>query len=264
MLHNSGTVIVRGGGDIATGIIYRLWRAHYNVLCLENPAPLVVRRTVAVAQAVFDGTCQVETMNAVRIDTLKTLDFCKGINILVDPNGESISKIKPDIVVDAIMSKQNTGTYKSMAKLVLAIGPGFNAPEEVHGVVETKRGHYMGRLITNGRAEVNTGVPGAEMGYSWERLLRSPTEGFVLAKTMIGDHVEKGDIVAFVSNEPVYAQISGVLRGLIHPKVLVSKGMKIGDIDPRNEPKYCFSITDKSLAIAGGVLEAVLYFNNPS
>lgn len=202
--------IVRGGGDLATGIIYRLWR---------------------------DGRL---------------------IGVLVDPEGSSIETMKPDLVVDATMMKRYTGTNRSMAPLVLAVGPGFSAPDQVHGVIETKRGHYLGRLILDGAAIPNTGVPGMEMGYTVERLLRAPAKGFVVPGRSIGDHVEAGELIAHVSGHEVRANLSGVLRGLIHPSVLVEEGLKIGDIDPRNDSDHCFSITGKALAIAGGVLEAVM------
>lgn len=254
------TAIVRGGGDLATGVVYRLWRAHYRVLCLEIERPLVVRRSVAVAEAIFSGEHSVEGMRAVRIESISEWTDSNTIAIRVDPDGSSISKLAPDLVVDAIMMKRNVGTHREMAPLVFAIGPGFSAPNEVHGVVETKRGHTLGRLITNGSAIPNTGIPGMEMGYTTERLLRAPCVGRVKPFREIGESVSAGEIVAEVDGEPVSAQITGVLRGLIHPSVNVRQGMKIGDIDPRNERAHCFSITDKALAIGGGILEGVLAF----
>jgi xanthine dehydrogenase accessory factor len=253
-------VIVRGGGDLATGVIYRLWRSCYDVLCLEKPNPLVIRRSVAAAQAVFDGSCRIEDMEAVLINSLEELDFTKGINVLTDPEGYSILSLKPFAVVDAIMAKRNIGTCKGMAGLVLALGPGFAAPEDVHGVIETKRGHSLGRLITNGNAERDSGIPGAQGGYAGERLLRSPADGYLDPLRSIGDSVNIGDIVGSVDGVPVKARLSGVIRGLIHPSVLLTKGVKIGDIDARNDPIHCFSISDKALAVAGGVLEAFLRF----
>lgn len=254
---SSDLVIVRGGGDLATGIIYRLWRVGYRVLCLETEYPLVVRRTVSVAQAVFDGSYEVEGMKAVHIHHLE--EWEQGtVAVKVDPDGASIGELSPALVVDAIMAKRYTGTNKNMAPLVLGIGPGFSAPDQVHGVIETKRGHYLGRLITNGSAIPNSGIPGMEMGYSVERLLRAPKDGYVTPTREIGDHVEAGEVVGRIDGEEIRANISGVLRGMIHPSVHVTSGLKIGDIDPRNERAYCFSITDKALAIAGGVLEAVM------
>jgi xanthine dehydrogenase accessory factor len=250
--------VVRGGGDLATGIIYRLWKSKFRVLCLEIGLPLAVRRPVSVAEAVFEGQHTVEGMTAVLIKSLDEWKDDGGVAVLVDPEGASIGAIKPDVVVDAVMSKRYTGTHRAMAPLVMAIGPGFSAPNQVHAVVETKRGHYLGRLITNGSAAPNTGVPGMEMGYTVERLLRAAADGHVTPIRQIGDHVEAGDIVAQIGGEEVRAAIKGVLRGLLHPKVNADKGLKIGDIDPRDEPAFCFSITDKALAIAGGVLEGIM------
>lgn len=257
----SDLAIVRGGGDLASGIIYRLWRIGYRVLCLETQYPLVVRRTVSVAQAVFDGTYEVEGMEAVRIDSLA--EWEPGVvAVKVDPEGLCIGELAPSLVVDAIMAKRYTGTNKDMAPLVLAIGPGFSAPNQVHGVIETKRGHYLGRLLTNGSAIPNDGVPGMEMGFSVKRLLRAPREGYLTPLREIGDHVEMGEVVGMVGEEEVKAQITGVVRGMIHPSVRVTAGLKIGDIDPRDVREHCFSITDKALSIAGGVLEAIMRHNS--
>ena len=251
--------IVRGGGDLATGIIYRLWKAGYSVLSLEIPDPLVVRRTVSVASAIFDGETVIEDMKAVRIGSPKDLTYDRSrVSVLVDPEGRSISELRPDILVDAIMAKKNLGTKRGMAPIVIGIGPGFSAPGEVDAVIETKRGHYLGRVIRNGSAIPNTGVPGLIKGYTIERLLRSPGEGYVIPVKSIGDSVIPGDVVAHVEGLPVCSQIEGIVRGLIHPSVKVKKGLKIGDIDPRGEREHCFSITDKALAIAGGVLEVIM------
>lgn len=250
--------IVRGGGDLATGVVYRLWRCGFRVLCLETKLPLVVRRPVSVAQAVFDGRHVVERMEALLVEDVKAWTNPDTVGVLVDPEGTCIAKLAPELVVDCIMAKRYTGTNRSMAPLVLAIGPGFSAPDQVHGVIETKRGHYLGRLITDGCAIPNTGIPGMEMGYSVERLLRAPADGCVVPVRAIGDHVKTGDLVAMVGACEVRAQIPGVLRGLIHESVPVERGLKIGDVDPRDERDHCFTITDKALAVAGGVLEAIM------
>ncbi len=257
-----GFAIVRGGGDIATGVIYRLWRAGFKVVCLETESPLVIRRTVAAAQAIFDDSYSIEGMFVKKTNSLQDIDkLNNAVEILVDPHGNSISEMHPDILVDAIMTKRNLGTRKDMAPLVIALGPGFSAPEDVHAVIETKRGHYLGRMITNGTAIPNTGIPGIEMGYTTERLLRSPADGKLETVRSIGDKVRKGDLIGKVGRVSFYAEIDGVLRGLIHPSIEITKGLKIGDIDPRNEPAHCYSITDKALAVAGGVLEALFVFN---
>ena len=250
--------IVRGGGDLATGVIYRLWSTGHKILSLEIETPLVVRRAVSAANAVFDGSCMVENMYVNKINSLEEFYENNNVSIFVDPNGNSIEKLSPDVLVDCIMAKYKTGTDINMAPLVVGIGPGFTAQKDVHYVVETKRGHTLGRLISNGTAIPNTGVPGMEMGYTIERLLRSPSEGFLKPIKEIGDHVEIGDLIATVNGFPVTSKIKGVLRGLIHPSVRLSKGLKIGDVDPRGVSEHCFTITDKALAIGGAVLEAVL------
>lgn len=250
--------IVRGGGDLATGIIYRLWRSGFRVLSLEVERPLAVRRTVSAAQALFDGFCEIEGMPVRRIGRIDEFARTPGVSIMVDPQGDSIEVLKPILLVDAVMAKRNLGTRIDMAPLVVGIGPGFTAGEDVDGVVETKRGHTLGRLIRSGSAIPDTGIPGMEMGYTTERLLRAPVDGYVRPVREIGDHVEAGELVAFVSDRELRAEIPGVLRGLIHPSVSVRSGMKIGDVDPRNNRAHCFSITDKALAVAGGVLEALL------
>ena len=258
-MKNAGTVIVRGGGDLATGIIYRLWRVGFSVLVLETERPLVVRRTVSAASAVFDGSIKIEGMEAVLIDSAEAFDASsEKIQVLIDPEGESIKKIRPRVLVDAVMAKKNLGTTKDMAPLVIAIGPGFSAPEDVHAVIETKRGHSLGRVITSGSAIPNTGVPGVIKGYGIERLLRAPADGYLSPARKIGDEVSRGETVAYVDRIPVRAGVDGVLRGLIHPSVYLTKGLKIGDVDPRGDPSHCFSITDKALAVAGGVLEVIM------
>lgn len=262
MGQNRGFAIVRGGGDLATGVIYRLWRAGFKVLCLETEVPLAIRRSVSAAQAIFDGSCSIEGMMIKKINSFQCTDKSSNtVEILVDPYGSSIMKMCPDVLIDAVIAKRNLGTSKDMAPLVLALGPGFSAPEDVHAVIETKRGHYLGRVITNGTAIPNTGIPGMEMGYTTERLLRAPADGKLATDHCIGDKVRKGDLIGRIDGVSFYAGIDGVLRGLIHPSVQVVEGLKIGDIDPRNEPEHCNTISDKALAIAGGVLEALLVFN---
>ena len=257
MLMNGRLAIVRGGGDLATGIIYRLWRSGFKVLVLETQFPLVVRRTVAVASAVFNGSCIVDGMPAELVTSPMDVFKNDGVSVLVDPQGESIHTMRPDLLVDAIMAKVNTGTHINMAPLVIGIGPGFTAKVDVHYVVETKRGHYLGRLISEGSAIPNTGIPGMEMGYTIERILRAPCTGYFKPVAEIGDYVKAGTIIGTIGEREIRARIDGILRGLIHESVYLAEGLKIGDIDPRRVREYCFSISDKALAISGGVLEAI-------
>ncbi|MDO5114947.1 MAG: selenium-dependent molybdenum cofactor biosynthesis protein YqeB [Synergistaceae bacterium] len=252
------TVIVRGAGDLATGIIYRLWKCGFRVLATEIARPLAVRRAVSAASAVYDGEALIEDMPVRLVGSASEFLAADCPCVIVDPNGETIALLRPEIVMDAIMAKRNTGTNKSMAPLVIAIGPGFSAPGEVHAVVESKRGHRLGRLIVNGSAIPDTGVPGSVGGYTTERLLRAPASGSVISPFVIGDKVKAGMEVAEVDGVKIRARIDGVLRGLIHPDAPVTAGMKIGDIDPSGDPERCFTITDKALAVAGGALEAIM------
>lgn len=257
MIGSGKIAVVRGGGDLATGIIYRLWRVGFRVLCLEIQKPLVVRRTVSAASAIFDGSVVVDDMPVRHINAVDDIFSHDGVSIIVDPDAISVDLLKPFLLVDAIMAKKNIGTHIKMAPLVIGIGPGFESNVDVHYVVETKRGHYLGRLISQGTAIPDTGIPGIEMGYSIERLLRAPSDGYIEHLKEIGDHVEVGDIIGKIGEKEIRATIPGMLRGFIHPSVYVKKGLKIGDIDPRDVKEHCYSITDKALAISGGVLEAV-------
>ena len=254
--------IIRGGGDLATGIAYRIWRAHYKVLMLEIAEPLAIRLTVSAAAAVFNDVIKIEDMVVKHIDSTGEVRFDSNeVNILIDGDGKSICELCPVLVVDAIMAKRNTGTNQEMAPIVIAVGPGFCAPKDVHAVVETKRGHYLGRVLYDGSALPNTGVPGIINGYGIERLLRSPGSGHVEPLRQIGDCVIAGEAVASVNGLPVISQMDGVVRGLIHRSVTAFEGMKIGDVDPRQDAKYCCTFSDKVLAIGGGVLEAAAWLS---
>ena len=179
--------------------------------------------------------------------------------MIVDPEGASIRRLRPHVVVDAIMAKRNTGTHITDAPVVVALGPGFTAGVDCHAVIETNRGHNLGRVILEGSAEPNTGVPGTVGGESARRVLRAPTEGTFRAVRAIGDRVQEGEVVAYVDDAPVRSQLNGVLRGLLHDGFRVHRGMKVGDVDPRGVVAHCFTISDKALAIGGGVVEAILY-----
>lgn len=255
-------VLIRGAGDLASGVAYRLHEAGLKVVMTEIERPSVIRRTVAFAEAVFDGKTTVEGVSAVRVscpDDVPELWSRREIPVLVDPELQYLQAIKPHVLIDAIMAKRNLGTYRGMAPVVIALGPGFEAPREVDAVVETERGHYLGRVIYHGSARPDTGVPGPIAGYSSERLIRAPADGVFFSKAEIGDYVHLGDVVGYVGNERVTTRIAGVLRGLIHDGLEVRRGMKIGDVDPRNDPQLCFSISDKARAVGGGVLEALLH-----
>jgi xanthine dehydrogenase accessory factor len=254
-------VLIRGAGDLATGVATRLHRCRFPVVMTELPQPLVVRRTVAFAEAVYEGEVEVEGIRACRVEDVAAARqaLSQGvIPVLVDPEAACRAELAPPVVVDAIMAKANTATTITDAPLVIALGPGFTAGVDCHVVIETNRGHRLGRAIYDGSAEPDTGEPGLVGGKTMQRILRAPVDGIVECYAAIGGQVEEGQIVAVVADSPVIALTSGVLRGLVRSGTVVSTGLKIGDVDPRAEPSHCYQISEKSLAIAGGVLEAIL------
>lgn len=256
-------VVLRGGGDLATGIVNRLHSAGFPVVILETEEPTVIRRTVAYASAVFYGTFSVEGTEAVTVtaweEAQKLLHLGK-IPLFIDPMGERLSELRPHILVDAILAKKNLGTSLDMAPIVIGVGPGFEAGKDVHAVVETNRGHHLGRVYHQGSAEPDTGVPGVIGGFDYQRVLRAPVDGVIRNHKTICDQVKAGDLIASVEGIPIYSQLDGVLRGLIMDGMTVSRDLKIGDVDPRCQPEYCYSISDKARAIGGGVLESILYY----
>jgi xanthine dehydrogenase accessory factor len=254
-------VVVKGGGDLATGAAFRLFRAGFPVIVTEIDAPTVVRRTVAFAEAVYAGSTTVEGVEARLVGSAAEALQAVGqaaIPVLVDPEAQCVRQLRPLALIDGIMAKANTGTALADAPVVVALGPGFSAGLDCHAVIETNRGHHLGRVITGGEASPNTGVPGAIDGHTDRRILRSPAAGTLLALHAIGDAVREGDVIAQVANQRIVSQLDGVLRGLLHEGLPVAVGNKIGDVDPRAERDHCFTISDKSLAVGGGVLEAVM------
>lgn len=254
-------VIVRGGGDLASGAILRLRRAGFAVIVLELPAPVLVRRTVCFGDAVFSGERIVEDISArlcTTRDHIETSLSNGAVPVLIDPSGDWLPKLNPAVIVDARMEKVNLGTTMDDAPCVIALGPGFTAGIDCHAVIETNRGHHLGRVIYAGAAEPDTGEPGVMQGHSHSRVLRAPADGHVQPCAEIGDPVEAGQVIAMVADQPVTAAFRGMLRGLIHERVAVTRGMKIGDLDPRAVREHCFTVSDKSLAVGGGVLEAVM------
>lgn len=259
-------IIVRGGGDLATGSVYKLKKSGFPVLILEVANPSAIRRNVAFCEAVYQGTQTVEDMTCHLANSLEQAEkfLMEGkLTVLVDPIGDAISKLKPLAVVDAILAKKNLGTSRDMAPITVALGPGFTAGADVDAVVETKRGHNLGRVLWSGSAAANTGIPGIIGGFGKERVIHCPAKGILRNVKHITDTVSKGDIIALVETEngpvPVEATLDGILRGLIRDGYPVNAGFKIADIDPRAEEyNNCFTISDKARCIAGGVLEAVL------
>ena len=261
MLFESVPVIVRGGGDLASGVVYRLVKCGFPVLVTELARPLAIRRVVAFAEAIFAGEITVEDIHARRVENVEAARACWAageVPVLVDEEGASLAVLRPPVVVDARMAKRNLDTTRDDAPLVIGLGPGFTAGEDCHVVIETNRGHYLGRVIRRGTAQADTGKPGEVRGHVSDRVLRAPADGFVQPLAEIGDALSAGQVVARVGEAPVRAPFDGVLRGLIHPSVPVFAGMKIGDVDPRGVRDHCFTVSEKSLAIGGGVLEAIL------
>ncbi len=255
------TVLIRGAGDIASGIALRLYHSGFKVIMTETEKPTTIRRTVAFSEAVFCGVKRVEDVTARLSGTPgEALDYMeKGvIPVLVDPQCRCRSFFSPDAEVDAILAKRNLGTRITDAPVVVAVGPGFTAGYDCHAVVETMRGHTLGRVYYEGSAIPNTGIPGLIGGFSGERVIRAPQDGRFESVRKIGDTVKEGEIVGYVDGEPVKTTIAGVLRGLLADGISVTKGMKSGDVDPRGETEYCMLVSDKALAVSGGVLEAIL------
>ena len=299
-------IICRGAGDLATGIIHRLHRAGHRVIALETDYPAAIRRQVSFCEAVYDGSAAVEGVTARLVPALADAETdtetYSGINdtpaayiasekwdssaieavleagevpLLIDPKGESIALLRPDVVVDAIIAKKNLGTTIKMAPLVIGVGPGFTAGQDVHLVIESMRGHNLARIITDGMAQPNTGVPGNIAGFTSERVIHAPAAGYIHDVRKIGDIVQKGDEIARIYPDkesydnalseyvPVNATITGIIRGLIREEYYFREGFKIADIDPReSELTNCFTISDKARSIAGSVLEAVSAFEH--
>lgn len=254
-------VVIRGAGDLATGIALRLRRAHIRVVMTDIERPTAIRRTVCFSQAIVHGETTVEDITARRAETLEqALALLENgvIPVLADPEGACIPVLKPDAVVDAILAKKNLGTKIADAPVVIGVGPGFTAGQDCHAVVETMRGHYLGRVIHEGGAIPNTGIPGLIGGFAGERVLRAPADGVFHQMLDIGAQVKMGDVAATVNGEPMVCTLDGVLRGILADGTPVHKGMKSGDIDPRCEIKHCYCASDKALAVGGGVLEAIL------
>ncbi|MDD3797146.1 MAG: selenium-dependent molybdenum cofactor biosynthesis protein YqeB [Lachnospiraceae bacterium] len=263
-------IIVRGGGDLASGTIHRLCRCGYPVLVLETAAPSAIRRQVAFSEAVYDGFAALEDIGCQRVENLseawKVMKQGKAA-LMIDEQCRVLQEVRPWALVDAILAKKNLGTHRDMADRTIALGPGFVAGRDVDLVIETKRGHDLGRIIESGSAFPNTGIPGEIAGYGKERVLHSPAEGVIHTLTDIGMRVEKDKLVAEVitadEKVPVKATLTGLLRGMIRDGYQVTKGFKIADIDPRDsEYKNCFTISDKARCIAGSVLEGLLYLEN--
>lgn len=258
---SQSVVLIKGAGDLASGVAARLHRCGFAVVMTELPQPLMVRRTVCFGEAIYDGEAQIERILARRVSDAETARGAlaeRVIPILVDPLAACRAELAPAVLVDGVMAKHNIGTTRSDAPLVIGLGPGFIAGGDCHAVVETQRGHWLGRVYWAGSALPDTGMPGEVGGQKTSRVLRAPADGVFEACANIGDQVAAGQVIATVAGVALHAGCAGILRGLIRPGAPVTAGVKVGDIDPRGERAHCFTISDKALAVGGGVLEAIL------
>lgn len=251
-------VVVRGAGDLGSACIVRLVRAGFRVVALETARPSAIRRTVSLSEAIYDGEATVEGIRAFRCEAAPEAWAPLEVPILVDPEARSVARLSPLALLDAIVAKRNAGTRIDMAPVVVALGPGFEAGRDVHAVIETNRGHDLGRVILRGGAERDTAVPGLIAGASRDRVIRAPVAGCVAAIREIGDLVRAGEPVLSVGGVEARATLDGVVRGLIRPGSEVPAGFKVADVDPRGAREHCFSVSDKARAVGGGVLEAIL------
>jgi xanthine dehydrogenase accessory factor len=254
-------VLIRGAGEMATGVAYRLIRSGFNLLLTEAENPLAVRRAVSFCEAVHDGKKTVEgiTASLIRDPDQAAALWAQGlVPVMIDPDMKCLAQIRPVVIVDALLAKKNTGLRRGMAPFTIGLGPGFKAPDDVDLAIETNRGHNLGRLIYEGQPAANTGVPGDIAGYTHQRVLRSPADGVFETKQQLGGAVKAGETVAMVNGQPVVSQLDGVLRGLIRPGSRVHKGLKVGDVDPRGKIEYLDTISEKARAIGGSVLEGIL------
>lgn len=253
-------VLIKGAGDLATGIAVRLFMSGYEVWMTDIPIPTAVRRTVSFSRCIYEGCAEVEgitAVSAVSYDDGVSIAGSGNIPVFADERAEIAVPLKPDVIVDAIIAKRNINTSITDAPLVIGVGPGFCAGEDCHAVIETKRGHTLGRVIRDGSAIANTGIPGNIGGYTTERIIRAAADGEFKAIAEIGDTVNKGQTVAISGNAEIKALITGTVRGMLQNGVTVYKGMKCGDIDPRCERDNCFTVSDKARSVGGGVLEAI-------
>ena len=258
-------ILVRGAGDLGSGTIHRLHRAGFPVFVLETEHPSAIRRQAAFSEAIYCGKKEIEGVTAVLVKDLSQAEAVleQGqIPVLADPAGSCISRLRPDVLVDATLSKKNTGITMDMAPLTIGLGPGFEAGRDVHCVIETMRGHDLGRILMCGKALPDTGVPGVIGGYGKERVIRASADGIFHAVKQIGDEVRKNERIAWIESESgsvdVRAEIGGILRGILPDGYPVYSGLKSADVDPRaGEKKNCFTISDKARCIAGSVLEVV-------
>lgn len=258
-------VLLKGGGDLASGIGYRLNRAGFRLLVVEKPEPTAVRRTVSFASVIYQEQFEIEGVTGKKAINFEEVKQCwqkREVPVITTKERDLLAKFKPDIIIDARMLKEKTDQTIDEAELVIGIGPGFTINENCTLAVETNRGHHLGRVITEGSTAENTGSPGNINGYTDERVIHAPEAGVFQSDCQIGQKVKAGAIVGRVNDNLLKSEIDGVIRGLLKPGIKVKAGTKLADVDPRSEKDYCYYISDKALAVAGGVLEAIFYWYN--
>jgi xanthine dehydrogenase accessory factor len=257
---------IKGAGEMASAVAWRLYMANFrSIFMMEIPDPLAVRREVSFCEAIHEKSKIIEGVKGLAVsenERLETVWEKRCIAVLADPKWNRVKQIQPDVVIDAILAKKNLGTRMDEGGLVIGLGPGFVANKDVHLVIETNRGHHLGRIITKGAAQANTGIPGNIGGFTDERVFRAPKKGIFTTQRQIGESIEAGKVIGTIDDKSINSRIPGVIRGLIRSNTWVSKGLKLGDIDPRNDPGYCNTISDKARAISGSVLEAILRVYN--
>jgi xanthine dehydrogenase accessory factor len=254
-------VLIRGGGDLSSGVALRLHHIGCELIINELAQPLMVRRLASFGEAVYSGEMTIEGVTArlcVSVDRIQDILKRGEIPVLIDPNTQSRHVLQPDVIIDGRMTKKAPDLGMDSAPMTIGLGPGFTAGENCHVVVETNRGHFMGRIYWSGSAEKDTGVPESVLNQQTERVLRASADGILCNVKQIGALVEKGEVITSIAGAPIVANFSGVLRGIMHDGLQVTKNMKIGDLDPRGDPRYCHLVSDKALAVGGGILEAIL------
>lgn len=266
MYNQDKIIIVRGGGDIASGTINRLHNMGFRVLVLEISKPNFIRRKVCYGEAVYEGEFSLEgtvSKLACSLEEIYSIWEEKKIPVYIDPEMKILEKLSPDVIIDGILAKKNLGMSKELAPVTIGLGPGFEAGKNVHAVIETNRGHNLGRIIYEGKAAENTSIPGIIQGYGKERVIYASAEGILKTVHDIGDVVQKDEIIAYIGTEPVKASLTGLIRGMIRGGSFVKKGLKISDIDPREDQlENCYTISDKARTISGGAVEAVFFLLN--
>jgi len=264
MNHLNKLVVIRGAGDIATGVAVRLYHCGFQVVMTDIALPTMIRCSVSFAQCLYDTSKEVEGITAVKannIDEIQPILSEQKIPVIIDPDLAILKSLKPTYLVDAILAKSNIGFKKELAPITIALGPGFNAGQDCHAVIETNRGHYLGRVIYTGFTMENTGVPGNIAGYTYQRVVRTPCTGIMQSCVRLGDIVQEGDTIAHIDATPVYAPLSGMVRGLLNNGLRVEKDFKMADIDPRGLKADYTTVSDKARSIGGSVLEAMLHLS---